>query len=45
MSDLCSSELLRSVEWVTITNVSEPVIGPILGQEIQNREQSVTEVN
>jgi len=46
MSDLCSSELLRSEEWVTVTNIPGPVIGPILeGQEIQNREQSISEVN
>jgi len=31
---------------VTVTNISGPVISPILkGQEIENREQSMTEVN
>jgi len=40
------SELLRSVEWYFLTDISVQRIGPIYkGQEIQKREQRMTDVN
>jgi hypothetical protein len=44
--DLRSSEILRSMEWLYLTNISGQPLSPIFkGQEIQKGEQCTTEVN
>jgi hypothetical protein len=46
MGDLCSSEILRSVEWQFPTNISGQIVGPTFkGQEIQKRQYCTIEVN